>query len=43
MKFEHLAIILISRPKGVITIETNTFTENIALFGGAVTITSPDF
>ena len=43
MKFEHIGIILISRPKGEITFTSNTFEENISIFGGAVTITSPDF
>ena len=42
-KFEHLAVILISRNKGEISISDNTFEENISMFGGALTITSPDF
>lgn len=41
--FERHSIILISRPKYEVYFAKNTFTDNIAFFGGAITISSPDY
>lgn len=41
--FERLAVIYISRPKQKMIFIRNNFEKNIALFGGAVTVNSPDF
>lgn len=43
MTLEHHSIILIVRPTAEVILSNNTFTDNMALFGGAVTISSPDY
>lgn len=40
---ESLSMIYISRNRGNIVLAKNNFEKNIAMFGGAITIDSPDF
>jgi hypothetical protein len=43
VQLEHQSVIYISRNQDAITLTGNVFTGNIGLYGGAVTISSPDF
>ncbi|CDW73143.1 UNKNOWN [Stylonychia lemnae] len=41
--FERLSVIYISRNQGNIIFHNNKFTDNIGMYGGAITINSPNF
>lgn len=40
--FERISVIYISRPRNSVLFDSNIFSRNIGMFGGAITINSPD-